>query len=632
MGPSRPYPEIADYALIGNRHTCALLASDGSVDWCCLPHLDSPSVFAALLDERRGGRWLVAPAGHVERTRRYLGVSAILETVSRGSGGVVKQVDFLPIRRGRGDEHSRSSEVIVRIVECLEGEVEIAVEWVPRPNYALDDVSLTREGDAILALHPAEGVWLAGLGGSAEADLEGASARARVRLRSGERLDLICGWGRQPVDPRAEAPRMLEETIAWWQGWRDSCSLSPGVERWEEPILRSGVVLKLLTHERSGAIAAAPTTSLPEEIGGVRNWDYRFCWVRDASLISHALLTLGHERDAVAFLEFLERAAQQHRDPARIQVVYRLDGGLKLPEFTLGHLDGYRDSKPVRVGNSAAVQRQLDVYGELLDAASDLMEAGHPMSEDRWNWLRSVADYVCRVWRWKDRSIWEVRGPERHFTYSKLMCWVALDRALRIARRLEWEGPVFHWRREREAIRKAILEEGFDASRNSFVQSFDSSVLDASNLLIPIVGFLPPRDPRVLGTIDATLRELTENGLVHRYRTEETPDGVGGGEGAFGICTFWLSDALSLAGRVEEAREIYEGMLGRANDLGLFPEEIDSRTGRFLGNYPQAFTHVGLISGAGYLGRAIADRERAMRDGASPLETLPGDRRRSNPE
>jgi alpha,alpha-trehalase len=365
------------------------------------------------------------------------------------------------------------------------------------------------------------------------------------------------------------------------------------------------MVLKLLTNERTGAIAAAPTASLPEEIGGIRNWDYRYCWVRDSSMITQALVALGHRDDGAAFLGFLERAAQQHHDPARVQVVYGLDGRTRLTEYNLGHLDGYRDSRPVRIGNEAAVQRQLDVYGELLEAAHDLLKIGATLSPEQWGWLQGIADYVCQVWRLPDRGIWEVRGPDQHFTYSKLMCWVALDRALRIAHRMGGAPSADLWRRERTVIRRAILEEGYDPARQTFVQSFGSPALDASNLLIPIVGFLPATDPRVQGTIDATIRDLTENGLVSRYRVEETSDGVSGGEGAFGICTFWLSIALALAGRIPEAREVFEGMVVRANDLGLYPEEIDPRTGEFLGNFPQAFTHVGLINAAHVLGEAM---------------------------
>jgi GH15 family glucan-1,4-alpha-glucosidase len=600
------YPPISDYAIIGNRHTCALVARDGSIDWCCVPHLDSPSIFAAILDARRGGRWRVAPAGEATATRSYMGPSAVLETEFRGAGGRLVLTDFLPIRRGRETEPSQSAPALVRRIRCVEGEIDVAVEWTPRPSYARADVELAWQGDAILAQAPESRLWLTGLPNDARTSLRAASATAILPLRGGEQLDLICGWG-EPFAPVAElAEQYLRATLEWWTRWAAECRIEPGADAWADMVLRSGMVLKLLTNERTGAIAAAPTTSLPEEIGGIRNWDYRFCWVRDSSMIARAFVALGQPQDGVAFLSFLEQAAQQHRDPSRIQIMYGLQGETRLTEYTLGHLDGYCDSRPVRIGNAAAHQRQLDVYGELLDAAYDLLRIGSPPGEQQWTWLTGIADYVCEIWKYKDRGIWEVRGPERHFTYSKLMCWVALDRALKIADELGWTGDTSRWRSERAAIRAAILEQGFDARRNTFVQSFSSPALDASNLLIPVLGFLPATDPRMLGTIDAVIRELTENGLVHRYLPDDAPDGVGGGEGAFGICTFWLCNALTLAGRIEQAQELFTGMLARANDVGLYSEEIDPDGGIFLGNFPQAFSHIGLINTAHFLGRALA--------------------------
>lgn len=603
---SNRYRPISDYALIGNRHTCALVARDGSIDWLCLPHLDSRSLFAAILDNSRGGRWRLAPVDDDFRVERsYMGPSAVLETIFRCPTGVLRLRDFLPIRRGRRGEFSRSAHSVVRKAECIEGEVTVGMEWTPRPNYARADVRLVLDDDTIHAISDAGEFWLTGLPESAGVLLSGASASMEVHLRNGERLDLVCGWGdSRPARPAEAAAQQLDEALEWWTGWADACNLEEGVERWRDLVIRSGMVLKLLTNERSGGIAAAPTTSLPEEIGGVRNWDYRFCWVRDASMISQAFATIGHPTDGVAFLNFLERAAAQHRDPARIQVLYGLSGETPEAEYNLGHLDGYADSRPVRVGNAAAQQTQLDVYGELLEAAYDLVLLNAPITDSQWTWLRGVVDYVCQVWRYPDQGIWEVRGPAQHFTYSKVMCWVALDRAIRLAELLNWEGPTDVWERERAEIHALVLEHGFSAERNSFVQAFDSTTLDASSLLIPAVGFLPPDDPRVQATIDATLRELTEDGLVHRYRTGETSDGVGGGEGAFGICTFWLSNALAMSGRVDEAEKIFESMAARANDVGLFPEEIDPQTGLFLGNFPQAFTHVGLINAARHLGRA----------------------------
>jgi GH15 family glucan-1,4-alpha-glucosidase len=599
------YHPISDYALIGNRHTCALVSRDGSVDWCCLPYLDSASSFAAILDASRGGCWRLAPVGPTSIQRGYMGASAVLRTEFEAQGGRMELIDFLPIRMGRGSELSHSALSVVRIARCLEGEVEVELEWTPRPDYARADVSLEHADGRLLARTHRDLLWLSGVPEAVRADLRGSSARARMPLRQAETLELICTWtGPDAVPSELPASRYLEETLEWWRQWAASCRIEPEVEPWRDLVLRSGMVLKLLTNERTGAMAAAPTASLPEEIGGVRNWDYRFCWVRDASLTAQAFSILGQPEDGIAFLRFLERAAAQHRDPSRIQVVYGLQGETLLTEYNLGHLDGYRDSRPVRIGNAAALQRQLDVYGELIEAAYDLLRRGASLPEGHWRWLCGIADWVCEVWHWRDRGIWEVRGPERHFTYSKLMCWVALDRALRMAEVLPAPPGTDRWRQEREAIRACILEQGFDAEQNSFVQHFESRTLDASNLLIPLVDFLPADDPRVQGTIDATLRHLTEDGLVHRYLTDETADGVGGGEGAFGICTFWMVNALALSGRTEEAHEIFAAMLARANDLGLYAEEISPQSGEFLGNYPQAFTHIGLITSAHYLGRS----------------------------
>lgn len=612
------YPPISDYALIGNRHTCALVARNGSIDWCCLPHLESSSVFGAMLDTRRAGRWSVAPAGEATSTRSYVGASAVLETRFTTPSGVLLLQDFLPIREGRGEEPSRSAHAIVRIAHCLEGEIELEVDWVPRPNYARDDVSLARTPAGFSAVSASGTAWLAGLPESSE--IREAGVHARVRLAAGEELPLICGWGASSsVEAAGLARRYLQETLEWWSGWEADCAIEAAVEPWREQVLRSGMVLQLLTNERSGAMAAAPTTSLPEEIGGVRNWDYRFCWVRDASMISRAFLALGRRGDGIAFLRFLEKAASQHRDPARIQVLYGLSGETRMPEYNLGHLDGYEGSRPVRIGNGAALQRQLDVYGELLEAAYDLLSIGGALSDEQGAWLRGVADHVCDIWKLPDAGIWEVRGPERHFTYSKLMCWVALDRAIRIAHELDWDLDTARWRVERDEIRRTILERGFDEARGTFVQSFGETGLDAATLLIPLVGFLPAADERVQGTIDAVLRGLTRDGLVYRYVAEEADDGVAGGEGAFAICTFWLIDALALSGRVEEAQQLFDDMLRRANDVGLYSEEIEPVTGVFLGNFPQAFSHVGLINSAHFLGRALANgtaqerRQDAMR-------------------
>jgi GH15 family glucan-1,4-alpha-glucosidase len=604
-----PYLPISGYALIGNRATSALVGTDGSIDWLCVPHLDSPSIFAAVLDARRGGRWRVRPEGETEVRRRYVGHSAVLETTFHGPEGRVTVTDFFPVERGtRADDVGRGAHTIIRRVSCEEGAARVTMDWCPRPNYARDDVRLVREGAMVRAEGGTARCWVGGWPEDARLELENATVRATVPLEAGERFDLVCTWSEDdPTAAFGHVDELLGMTLRWWRDFADQARVRPASERWHELLLRSGMVLKLLTHERTGAIAAAPTTSLPEEIGGVRNWDYRYCWIRDSSMIARALLDLGHQRDAIAFLEFIENAAARHRDPARVQVLYGLRPESRLTEFTLGHLDGYRGSSPVRIGNGAAWQQQHDIYGELLDAALELHRIGVEITESQRDWLCSVADHACQVWREPDCGIWEVRGPAQHFVHSKVMAWVALDRAVRLAEPLGWgTDRAERWAAEAEEIHRCVLENGYDEEMGGFKQSFENAAPDASNLRIPIVGFLPADDPRVHATIDLTLERLTEKGLVYRYLVEETRDGVGGAEGAFGICTFWLAHALALAGRQEEAHEIFEAMACHASDVGLFAEEVDPETGIFLGNFPQAFTHVGLINAAHAIGACEA--------------------------
>jgi GH15 family glucan-1,4-alpha-glucosidase len=544
------------------------------------------SIFAAILDAQRGGHWRVAPAGGAETTRRYVGASAVLETEHRGDGNRLKVTDFMPIRRGRDGEPSRSADSLVRIIECTDGEVELECEWVPRPDYARADVRFHRAEGGVVAVSPQGEFWLTGIPEAQEIDLSDGLLRLRRRMQPGETLVLACSWGRaRPQEVVAQAHTLREETIAWWEDWVSVCGFEPRDRRHRELVVRSGMVLKILTNEKTGAMAAAPTTSLPEEIGGVRNWDYRYCWVRDAGMTARAFATLGHSEDGVRFLHFLEDAARQHRDPHRIQVMYGLHAELEMPEFTLGHLEGYRGSRPVHIGNEAAHQRQLDVWGELIESAYDLFQMDAELPPEHWDWIRGITDHVCDAWRGKGSGIWEIRSGERHFTHSKVKCWVALDRAIRMAEADGWEVDTRRWKQECKAIREAVLENGFDRQKNSFVQAFDCDALDASNLLIPIVGFLPGDDPRIQGTLDATLQGLTENGLVYRYIPEEANDGVAAARARSCICTFWLAEALALAGRLDEAHEIFEGVLDRVNDVGLLPSR-STRRRRVPGQLP----------------------------------------------
>ena len=619
------YKPIADYGAIGNLRTVALVGLDGSVDWCCLPNLDAPSVFAAILDVHKGGRFRVSPVAYGESTQRYLDDTNVLETSftppeSEAGAGTLVITDFMPLRGsiiGAGDPDT--SPTLLRLLDCKEGEVEVALEWSPRFDYARADAFIERTKNGARA-HAGdktggEVMVLAGLPGAlgevAVTDGgHGPVFRARFTVRAGERVALVNRYGVAEAETEpGECDALLQETLEAWRGWVHSCSSNPGGcafgGPWHDLTVRSALVLKLLTHPDTGAIAAAPTTSLPEEIGGVRNWDYRFSWIRDAAFTAQALFALGHHAEALDFVHFAQRAAKAGGDhPLKMQIMYGLHGETDLTEETLPHLEGYRGSAPVRVGNGAAKQKQHDIYGELLGSAYELVRLGGELEPDLMAFLGAVATEACEVWHTPDAGIWEVRGGPQHFVYSKVMVWVALDRAVHMAERYGLPGPVEMWRQNREAVREAVLNEGYDPEVGAFVQAFGSKALDAANLLIPVVEFLPFDDPRVQSTIDRTLEKLTHNGVVLRYLTDHTDDGLPGDEGGFGLTTFWLVDALALSGRLEEARALFEGMVGRANHLGLYSEEFDPHTGAFLGNFPQGFSHIGFVNSALYLARA----------------------------
>lgn len=603
------YLPIEDYGAIGNLRTVALVGLNGSIDWCCLPELDRPSVFGALLDRRRGGRFRVAPAGGARGEQRYLPRTNVLETRFDSGRGCLVTTDFLPLHGtiiGAGTPPTVPE--IHRIVLCERGQVEVEVEWSPRFDYARASTRIALVGGRFLARAGPESLTLAGLppGGEVADDGSGPAVRSRFLLRAGERIALLTRYGpEQPRSDLAGSMSALRATVAAWRGWahrcsdRDECALGG---RWHDQVVRSSLTLKLLTHPDSGAIAAAPTTSLPEEIGGVRNWDYRFSWIRDSAFTVQAFLALGHRAEALDFLHWAQGVSmEKETESLQLRIMYGLHGETELPEIELPHLEGYRGSRPVRIGNAAADQLQHDIYGELLGAGYEYVRLGGRLPPPLRRFLAAVADRAAAAWRQPDRGIWEVRGGARHFVYSKVMCWVALDRAIRMSERWGMTGRVPLWRREREAIRRAVLAEGFDPEVGAFVQSFGSKTLDASNLLIPLVEFLPFDDPRVQGTIDRTMEGLMENGFVYRYLAD---DGLPGGEGVFGLCTFWLVSALALSGRLEEAREIFDRMAEHSNHLGLFAEELDPRTGAFLGNFPQAFTHIGFINSSLYLARS----------------------------
>jgi GH15 family glucan-1,4-alpha-glucosidase len=600
------YKSLEEYGLIGNLETCALIGRDGSIDWCCLPHLESPSVFAAILDVEKGGHFHLKPGDHSDGKQAYIRRTNVLQTTFETPSGVVTLADFMPVK-GDADPSHRT---ILRKAVCTQGRVELELEFKPRFDYARVVPVLEPTNDGAIARWQEESLFLQS---PFPLELGRGEARGTFTMSEGETRWFIVRYGDEgPIGPQ-ECETLLDRTVQYWSEWAHDCQIDRCIFRgpWHDHVVRSGLVLKLLTHPETGAIAAAPTTSLPEVIGGVRNWDYRFAWIRDASFTVQALYNAGHVEEALHYFQWLRNLTHtdaQNGAHLQIQVMYSLHGEPELAETELDHLSGYRDSAPVRVGNAAFQQMQLDVYGELVNAFYETRRFGEDVSQEDWHYISTIADHVCRIWDTKDSGIWEVRGGPRHFTYSKLMCWVALDRSIGMAETQGLEAASLEeWKKTREAVRQAILERGFSQKLNSFVQSYDSEVLDATSLLVPITGFLSSDDARVQGTIEATLKHLMADGLVYRYLGG---DGLPGAEGTFVLCTFWLVDALTLSGQVEKAEELFSNVLNYISPLGLFAEEIDPALGQQLGNYPQAFSHIGLMKSAMRLGWAkLAKRE-----------------------
>ncbi len=606
---------IAEYALLSDSHSAALVSRSGSVDWLCWPRFDSPAIFSRLLDDA-AGHWAIHPAGPARASRRYRGGTLVLETRFVTPGGEVLLVDALAMgSHNHGHELGEGApHVLLRQIRGVGGEVELVVAYAPRPEYGIVHPLLT----------PCDG-GLIGHGGAAvlclsspvSLDVDGSSATARITVRAGDSFAFALQH-RSSSEPAPtpwtgeQISRRLEETEQAWQSWSE---LHQGYQGpWKELVQHSGRVLQALTYLPTGAMVAAPTTSLPEAVGGARNWDYRFCWVRDASFTMEALWVAACPDESQQFFDFLTHAAlSQVRRGSDLQVMFGIGGEHDLTERELPHLSGWRGSRPVRIGNGAWNQRQLDVYGELLNAVYRFRDRLPPLDQVTREFLVTLADLAGRRWQEKDQGIWEIRGEPRHFVYSKLMCWVALDRAIRMAAQLSAEDRVPDWSARRDEIRRAILDQGWSEDAKAFTQSFGSELLDASNLLIPMVGFLPATDPKVQATIDAITTRLTDDrGLVFRYRA---PDGLGGGEGTFLLCTFWLAEAQARAGQVERARRTFETAIGFANDVGLLSEEVDPDSGELLGNFPQAFSHIGLVNAAW----AIAQTE----SGQLPLDPVP---------
>ena len=590
---------IEDYALLGDLQTAALVGRDGSVDWCCFPRFDSGACFAALLGGPEHGRWLVAPVAPVRRSeRRYRPGTLVLETVHETDAGAVRVVDFMP-PRGRAPD-------IVRIVEGVRGRVAVRSELVVRFDYGRTVPWVRRVDDARVAVAGPDALCL-----RTPADVHGEAltTASEFVVGPGERVPFVLTWfpSHEPLPAPVDAEAALAETEAYWRGWSDACDCEVP---YHDAVQQSLLVLKALTYGPTGGIVAAPTTSLPERLGGVRNWDYRFCWLRDAALTLVAMLHAGYRDEAAAWRDWLLRAVAG--DPAAVQIMYGIAGERRLDERELGWLPGFAGSRPVRTGNAASTQLQLDVYGEVLDAAWHALAAGNAPSEDNWALLGHLLAWLEDGWREEDAGIWEVRGPLRHFTHSKAMAWVAFDRALRVAEATGRPGPIERWRGLRDEIKAQVLERGWSERRRAFAQSYGSDELDASLLLLPLVGFLPAADPRVVSTVEAIRRDLEVDGLVYRYRDAGGGvDGLPPGEGAFLACSFWLVEVLALQGRRAEARELFERLLALRNDVGLLAEEYDPAAGRQLGNVPQALSHLALVTAALALGEGDTPRRSA---------------------
>lgn len=612
-----PYQPIENYGVIGNLRTAALVGMDGSIDWLCLPRFDSPSVFAAILDDAKGGRFRIAPtAEDVRRKQFYWPDTNILITRFLDPDGLGEIEDYMPV--GVAEQ---SVDQLVRRVKVVRGQMRFRLDCRPAFDYARATHAVTVEHgkarfdsqDLTLGLAATVPLTREGQGVSAEFVLhEGEQAVFVLRVvdPDGSRGPSVAGQCPDPED----AETLFRETANYWQRWLSRCTYHG---RWREVVHRSALALKLMTYEPTGAIVAAPTCSLPEAIGGVRNWDYRFTWVRDAAFTLYALMRIGFNEEAGRFMDFLRhRAKHPGRDAEHpMRLMYRIDGSTDLSEMTLSHLEGYRGSGPVRVGNGASDQVQLDIYGELMDAAYLYNKHGSPLGYDTWRALRFLADWVCVNWRQPDEGIWEVRGGRQQMVFSKVLCWVALDRAIRLADKRSFPADRERWLRARDEIYETVMREGWSTGKKAFVQTLGGDALDASALLLPLVFFVAPNDPRMLATLDAIRRPMREgglsaDGLVYRYDPRIAPDGLPGDEGTFNMCSFWLVEALTRAGRtdrsrLEDARLLFEQMLGYSNHLGLYAEQT-GLSGEALGNFPQALTHLGLISAAFNLDRALS--------------------------
>ncbi|WP_182900845.1 glycoside hydrolase family 15 protein [Microbispora sp. H10830] len=584
---------IEDYALVGDMQSAALVGRDGSIDWLCLPRFDSPACFARLLGDESNGFWRLAAVGqHMASRRSYVGNTLILETIWETPTGTARVLDFMPPRHANPD--------LVRVVEGVSGTVEMTTEIRIRFDYGHLVPWVRREGGHPLAIGGPDAVWIHT---HTDVPFQGGDYRhtATFTVTAGRQVPIVLTWrpSHEGEPEHIDALDQLEQTRLMWEEWSSRCQYRG---RWRDAVVRSLVTLKALTYKPTGGIVAAPTTSLPEHIGGERNWDYRYCWLRDAAMTLDALLRAGYVEEADAWQTWLLRAIAGR--PEDMQVLYGVAGERRVPEMTLKWLCGYEGSRPVRIGNDATDQLQLDIYGEVVDTLYHARKQGITPDGRAWAMVTEIMEFFESHWTQPDEGLWEVRGSRRHFVYSKVMAWVAADRMVRIIEELGQHGEVERWRALRDRIHAEVCDKGYDPERNTFTQSYGSRELDAALLQIPILGFLPPDDPRVIGTVEAVERELMVDGLVLRYPVaEQNPiDNLQGGEGAFLACSFWLAEARALIGRHDDAVELFEHLIGLSNDVGLLAEEYDTRSGRQVGNFPQAFTHIHLIRTALALG------------------------------
>ncbi len=576
---------IEDYAMIGDLHTAALVSREGSIDWLCLPRFDSPACFAALLGNEEHGRWQIRPKGKAKITRRYRPGTLVLETDFETEDGAVTVVDCMPPRR--------ENPALVRLVKGRRGRVPMNMQLILRFDYGSIVPWVKHHGNGLRAIAGPDRVCLSSDG--VEVRGEEFTTVADFDVSSGDCLPFVLTWhaSYDPTPEEIEAVKAVEETERWWREWSDRCRCEG---RWCAAAKNSLIALKALIYAPTGGMVAAPTTSLPEKVGGKRNWDYRYCWLRDATFTLYALMGGGYIDEAAAWRQWLLRAVAGQA--SQMNIMYGLAGERRLTENELDWLPGYENSRPVRAGNAAYKQFQLDVFGEIMDALHLGRRYGLAMEQDAWDLQLHLVEQLEQVWQEPDEGIWEIRGPRQHFTHSRVMAWVAVDRMIRSAEQFNCPGPVDHWRGLRAAIHDQVCREGFDSEQNSFVQRYGAKDLDASLLMIPLVGFLPPSDPRVRGTVEAIERELLVDGFVRRYNTQSQLDGLPPGEGVFLPCTFWLADNLNLLGRRQEAVELFERLLTLRNDVGLLSEEYSPQDGRQVGNFPQAFTHVSLVNTA----------------------------------